>query len=494
MFDKTSLYLENYKKDLNRVYEETYDKVVQWQNSLEMPFEEALHHEDYPETTKVIIRDTMSFWEKLPRLLGTSATLYYIPIIHLILFTDLWKQNELNRLYDFLGRPLLSAEEIYESSIRINPDVIDKLLASLSPCSLADIEHLKSDYHNREKGAFVKRISELTCDLTNINLTCSLVLLVSQLLDMIIGRPLQFYDFVYYSDTNLSRGIRENANLSREDCVEPYLDAPEKADSDNTTIETAENTLLGIKEVALAALGAAVGFYQQFKQNGGEFFDFEEDYLAKILEDPEVKEFIEQQMQQESLDEPSEENTQEEIDKQRLPRPADDVLRGDPNAQLRKNWFELPFDYDNLKNYYQDTTIKSRNTISFEEIESIYSFLVAQKKVKNDNDMLLLFAYRISGRKISGVKTGEVIEWQDVKEDPHLPYIIYSLVKDTQIPKKTSCFFVAQGKLSLNPSDLRTSYRSFMNGKKYEKNPFKKAFEKCFKDTFGEELIYSDVR
>ena len=94
LFDKTSLYKENYKDDLKRVYDEMYNKVRQWRDSLGISEDDILQDDDFPEAIKETFREFFLFLRKFPELAGTSAVIIYICLIHTILFTDEYRMGE----------------------------------------------------------------------------------------------------------------------------------------------------------------------------------------------------------------------------------------------------------------------------------------------------------------------------------------------------------------------------------------------------------------
>ena len=424
LFDKTSQYKENYEKDLQRVYDETYNKAMQWRDSMHIPLDELLEDKDIPLATKDIIRESVPFWKKVPEIVGTSVTLVYISLIHTILFTDEYRMGEeMTVLYDKLGRPILSAEEIYESFLTINPDAVEKLLSSLSPCSLSDIDYLKNTYRNKEKEAFTAKLGSLTCDLSILHFFASFIPFIPEAFTVMMNNPTQFGDFLYDSDTNLAKELRKNTDQSKEEYLDQFTHKEHR--SAEEALEVIEKGALRTKNGCLAVLGAALTYFQLCRTKIT-LFDFEEQYYTSIAEDPELKPYIEKWMQ---------DNPMEQFGKQEQPE-KNVTVETEVQSDVGLHW---PTDEVFLKHittnkdgdYYSASKFGSSSALRMSIIYKLFIFLVKHGKLESTQNNLMLFAFRLTGKNPHAIETDRKLRWLGPKSDYSLCYLAWYVFTKT---------------------------------------------------------------
>lgn len=475
LFDKTSLYKQNYEKDLKRVYDEMYNKAALWLGARGSFFDELLLEEDIPEPQKDILREGKIYLDKFPAFAGACGTLFYIPIIHCILFSDKFRMgDELNKIYEQLGSPLMTADEIYESCITINPDAIEIVLSTLSPCSLADIELLKTSFRNREKETFVNKLNTLTCDLTILRLTSSLIPIVSNGFDIVMNNFDQYVDFVYHSDTYLARSIRKRIEQGENELFNQSTESPSQNISFEDAWEIIENGVKNLKEGINSSLGAVIALYQRFKQQM-EVYDFEEKYYTDIVEDPELRPHIEEWMQGhpvEQLEEQEQPDNTSPVETKEKPEeyytlhwPTDEEFKNYPNNY-------------NDADYFTNTIFGPAGKVDLLGIEELYTVLVGQGILKDDIETKLIFLARYSGKEIPGI-TLKSIEWDMLSSDREkaIGYLIFMTTSTHEFVKGRYFFYFDFNGVKKVPGDRAISQGAYSWVNRGEKSKARTTFE-----------------
>lgn len=376
-------------------FKKSLETQIQAEKIRERQRSEEVIKDCYPGDNSASVQESIDSLTAFMYVIIAWQYLIYIGVNHYLLFADyhLDKNDQARRF---------TAEELFEVFQYIDSLSVEALLRKLN-CSQKEFERLYSFWQDKNSGAFVSALKELSCDLSGLSSLCERIVHIKQFQEPLIE----------VSDLNVFSNYWQDREST---CNDPILHPSDLLDWVEKVIRT---KLIGDE------IRPAIKRFLDEKR----FYSFEEDLLLSLINDPIVeKHFGPLPESSASIQEFIPTSSSPEIDGQDnnpVPKGRLDVnernadAKDDVNNPVVTEELHWPTQEEldgyplkrNDTEFFKESIFGSAASVKVSHIEKLYNCLVSQKVLHDDLETKLILLARYTGRRIPLLEL-RPIEWR----------------------------------------------------------------------------------